>query len=78
MGLGWALIAIGFVAVLWALLGDLPARSAGDTPIAVQITLGIMAAKLIACGIVVIKYPQLRARWHHPPGTPRTGDRAAA
>jgi DnaJ domain len=78
VGLGYALIGLGIVAALWALVGDLPARTAGDTPIAVQITLGIMAAKLIACGIVVIKYPQLRARWHRPPGRPQTGERAAA
>jgi hypothetical protein len=77
VGLGVALMVIGVAAALWALLGDLPAPTAGDTPIAVQITLGIMAAKLLACGIVVIKYPQLRARWHRPPGTPGPGDRAA-
>lgn len=76
VGLGFALIVVGIAAALWALLGDLPAPTAGDTPVAVQITLGIMAAKLVACGVVVIKYPQLRARWHRPPGTPRAGDRA--
>ena len=42
---------------------------AGDTNLAVQITLGIMAAKLLACGVIVIKYPELRARWHRPPGS---------
>ncbi len=78
VGLGWALIVVGIVAALWALFGDLPSRTAGDTPIAVQITLGIMALKLVACGIVVIKYPQLRARWHRPPGRTRPGDRATA
>ena len=77
VGLGIALIVVGIAAALWALLGDLPAPTASDTPAAVQITLGIMAAKLVACGIVVIKYPQLRARWHRPPGTPRAGDRPA-
>ncbi len=77
VGLGVALMVTGVAAALWALLGDLPAPTASDTPIAVQITLGIMAAKLLACGIVVIKYPQLRARWHRPPGSPGPGDRAA-
>lgn len=78
VGLGVALIGVGIAAALWALLGDLPAPTASDTPVAVQITLGIMAAKLVACGLVVIKYPQLRARWHRPPGPPRAGDRAVA
>jgi hypothetical protein len=77
VGLGVALIVAGVAAALWALLGDLPAPTAGDTRIAVQVTLGIMAAKLAACGIVTIKYPQLRARWHRPPGT-RAGDSAPA
>ena len=42
--------------------------------LAVQITLGIMAAKLLACGVVVIKYPELKARWHRPPGQSRPAD----
>ena len=78
VGLGVTLIVVGIAAALWALLGDLPAPTASDTPMAVQITLGIMAAKLVACGIVVIKYPALRARWHRPPGPSRAGDRAVA
>jgi hypothetical protein len=58
------------VATVWALVGDLPSNSAGDTHRAVQITLLIMAAKLVGGAYVVIRYPQLRARWHRPP--PRT------
>lgn len=67
---GWLLIVTGVAAILWALLGDLPSHSVGDTVLGVQITLGIMAAKLIACGVVVIKYPELRARWHREPAAP--------
>jgi hypothetical protein len=59
------LIVLGLIAALWALLGDLPAPTNADTPIAVQITLGIVALKLLACGVAVGRYPQLRARWHH-------------
>ena len=69
--IAWLLVAGGVAAGLWALLGDLPANSAGDTPVAVQITLAIITVKLVACGLVVLEYPQLRARWHHPP-TPRS------
>lgn len=58
------LIASGLVAALWAAVGTLPAPSAADTPVAVQITLAIMAVKLIGCGAAVAWYPQLRARWH--------------
>ncbi|MGZ6978675.1 MAG: J domain-containing protein [Acidimicrobiia bacterium] len=68
VGIGWGLIVAGIAAALWALLGDLPSHTAGDTNVAVQITLGIMAAKLLICGVIVIKYPQLRARWHRPQG----------
>lgn len=67
VGLGWALIVTGVAAVLWALVGPLPSHTAGDTDVAVQITLGIMAAKLLACGVVTIKYPELKARWHREP-----------
>jgi len=67
VGLGWALVVAGLAAVLWTFVGPLPAHTAGDTELAVQITLGIMAAKLLACGVVVIKYPALRARWHTEP-----------
>jgi hypothetical protein len=76
VGLGWVLIVAGVAAVLWALVGPLPSHTAGDTEIAVQITLGIMAAKLLACGVVAIKYPELKARWHREPegaGTSGTG-----
>lgn|GEM_PF-4784889 len=59
------LVALGLIAALWALVGDLPAPTNADTPIAVQITLGIVALKLLACGYAVARYPQLRARWHH-------------
>jgi hypothetical protein len=67
VALGIGMLVAGIAAVAWALLGELPSNSAGDTRVAVQITLGIMAAKLLGCGLVVIRYPQLRARWHHPP-----------
>ena len=59
------LIVLGFAAAIWAFVGDLPAPTNADTPIAVQITLAIVALKFLACGIAVGWYPQLRARWHH-------------
>lgn len=68
LGIGWTLIVMGLACVLWALVGPLPSHTAGDTDLAVQITIGIMAAKLLAGGVVVIKYPQLKARWHKEPG----------
>ncbi len=68
LGIGWTLIVLGLACVLWALVGPLPSHTAGDTDLAVQITIGIMAAKLLAGGVVVIKYPQLKARWHKEPG----------
>ncbi|MBK5287685.1 MAG: J domain-containing protein, partial [Acidimicrobiia bacterium] len=37
--------ALGLAAVLWAAFGNLPSPASADTPIAVQITLVIMAAK---------------------------------
>jgi hypothetical protein len=66
IALGVAMLVVGLAAVLWALLGDLPENSAGDTRLAVQITLAIMAAKLFGGAWLVIRYPQLRARWHRP------------
>jgi hypothetical protein len=68
LGLGYGLLVAGLAATLWALFGPLPSHTAGDTELAVQITIGIMAAKLFACGVVVIKYPELKARWHREPG----------
>ena len=59
------LIVLGLAAAIWALVGDLPAPTNADTPIAVQITLAIVALKFLACGVAVARYPQLRARWHH-------------
>jgi hypothetical protein len=70
VAIGAVLLVLALATALWALLGDLPAPTEADTTLAVQITLGIMAAKLAACGVVIIKYPQLRARWHRPPGAP--------
>src|ERR1700675_1434905 len=70
VALGYGLLVAALAAALWAILGDLPAHTAGDTSLAVQITLGIMAVKLLACGVVVIKYPELRARWPAPPAIP--------
>ena len=60
-----ALMVLGVAVGLWAVLGDLPAPTNADTPIAVQITLAIVALKLLVCGVAVARYPQLRARWHH-------------
>jgi hypothetical protein len=74
MGIGWVLVAVGVAAGLWALFGPLPSHSAGDTSLAVQITIGIMAVKFAACGVIVMKYPQLKARWHRP--QPRVAFRA--
>ncbi len=59
------LMVLGVAVGLWAVLGDLPAPTNADTPIAVQITLAIVALKLLVCGVAVAWYPQLRARWHH-------------
>lgn len=72
LGIGWTLIVLGLACVLWAVVGPLPSHTAGDTDLAVQITIGIMAAKLLAGGVVVIKYPQLKARWHREPGAVAT------
>jgi hypothetical protein len=70
VGIGVAMLVAAAVAAVWALVGELPSNSAGDTRLAVQITLLIMAAKLVGGAYLVIRYPQLRARWHRPP--PRT------
>jgi DnaJ domain len=70
VAIGWILIAMGVATALWALVGPLPSHSAGDTELAVQITIGVMAAKLLVGGGAVMKYPQLKARWHRPPGGP--------
>lgn len=59
------LMVLGVAVGLWAVLGDLPAPTNADTPIAVQITLAIVALKLLVCAVAVAWYPQLRARWHH-------------
>ena len=59
------LIVLGAAAAVWALVGDLPAPNNADTPLAVQITLAIVALKFVVCGVAVARYPQLRARWHH-------------
>lgn len=56
--------ALGLGAVLWAAFGNLPAPASADTPIAVQITLLIMAAKFFLCAAAIAWYPQLKARWH--------------
>lgn len=78
IGIGWALAVLGLAAGLWALLGPLPSHSAGDTNLAVQITIGIVALKLAVGAVIVIKYPQLKARWHRPPGMPASGSSATA
>ncbi len=58
------LVVLGLAAAIWAAVGDLPAPTNADTPIAVQITLAIVALKFMVCGMAVAWYPQLRARWH--------------
>ncbi len=58
------LVVLGLAVALWAVSGDLPSPQDADTPVAVQVTLFIMAAKLWAGALVVARYPQLRARWH--------------
>lgn len=58
------LSALGVAAVVWAAFGRLPAPTDADTPIAVQITLLIMAAKFFVCAAAVAWYPRLKARWH--------------
>jgi hypothetical protein len=73
IGIGWALAVLGLATGLWALLGPLPSHSAGDTNLAVQITIGIVALKFAVGAVIVIKYPQLKARWHRPPGVPASG-----
>ena len=75
LGIGWTLIVLGLACVLWALVGPLPSHTAGDTDLAVQITIGIMAAKLLAGGVVVIKYPQLRPAGTGSPAPWRRPDR---
>lgn len=59
------LVLAGLAAIAWAALGDINAPTAADTPVAVQITLVIVAIKFLVCGVLVAWYPQLRARWHH-------------
>jgi hypothetical protein len=61
------LIVAGVAAGLWALVGA-EGNTAGDTPLAVSITLAIMSAKLVVCGLIVLWYPRLRARWMPPAG----------
>ncbi len=73
IGIGWSLAVLGLAAGLWALVGPLPSHSAGDTNLAVQITIGIVALKFAVGAVIVIKYPQLKARWHRPPGPPASG-----
>ena len=69
------LVVVGVIVALWAALGTLPSHTAGDSPLAVQITLAIVALKLVACGLVFLWYPQLRARWHRPQPVPHTRPR---
>lgn len=63
-GCAVVLIVLGCLSALWAAVGTLPAPTSADTPVAVQVTLLIMAVKLWAGGAIVARYPQLRARWH--------------
>ena len=59
------LVIMGLGVAVWVSVGDLPAPTNADTPIAVQVTLAIVALKFVVCGAAVAWYPQLRARWHH-------------
>ena len=59
------LVVLGLAVAVWVAVGDLPAPTDADTPIAVQVTLAIVALKFVVCGAAVAWYPQLRARWHH-------------
>jgi hypothetical protein len=59
------LMLLGLLGLVWAAFGELPSPTDADTPLAVQLTLVIMAVKFMACGVAVAWYPQLRARWHH-------------
>ncbi len=58
------LVTVGSLVALLALVGNLTAPTAADTPTAVRITMLIAAVKLWACGAIVANYPALRARWH--------------
>ncbi len=58
------LVVMGLAAGIWAAFGELPAPTNADTPIAVQITLAIVALKFVVSAAAVAWYPQLRARWH--------------
>jgi hypothetical protein len=59
------LVTLGLFGLVWALFGQLTGPASADTPLAVQVTLVIMAAKFLVCGAALVWYPQLRARWHH-------------
>jgi hypothetical protein len=78
IGIGSVLGVLGLAAGLWALVGPLPSHSAGDTNLAVQITIGIVALKFAVGAVIIIKYPQLKARWHRPPGPPTSGSSGTA
>lgn len=54
---------LGIAGLAWAVIGGVSPSTNADTPLAVQITLLIMAVKLLACAGCVYWYPQLRARW---------------
>ena len=73
IGIGYALIVVGFLVALFALVGDLPSHTAGDSNVAVAVTLGIVALKLLVGGVIVIKYPALKARWHRMPKVEESG-----
>jgi hypothetical protein len=57
------LVVCGLLALGWAIVGDLHGPTAGDTPVGIQITLVIVAVKLVVCGALVAYYPQLKARF---------------
>jgi len=59
------LVVLGLLSIGWAAFGELPSPNAADTPVAVQVTLVIMGLKFLAGGLIVARYPQLRARWQH-------------
>ena len=57
------LVLLGVAGLAWAVIGEVSPSTSADTPLAVQITLLIMAVKLLVCAACVYWYPQLRARW---------------
>jgi len=47
------MMVLGVFGLGWALFGELPSPAHADTPVAVQVTLVIMALKFLACGVAL-------------------------